>query len=222
MDQSTAYHLELLGINPSTVPPGTVSLLSLDQLTSLGGDTASWASRPYNSPALAYEVETIKSRHVGLVLRNLYSDDRRSLKMDAPEQNLALWHNLTPSLPIVWSSGVALLVEGPKDARFLFSYGLPALAYLGSLPSPSHWDDLLLFCKAVMWLPDKDPFQLRVQKRRQESLLSAKLKGLIVWQVDLHAKDPAALVGNYDEIFALKSRYDELVTVVGGGYKCGQ
>lgn len=221
MDPATESVIASLGIDPATVPPGTVKLLHRPEMAAMGGRIESWSSHPNNREALAYEVETETRRHMGLVLRNLHrAKEKRSHLTEVNPTEEALWHNLTPSLPIIWEYGVAVLVEGPKDARVLYQYFIPSVAYLGPVPSPDHWTVMQRYAHTVIWIPDNEPMSFKTRQRRQQALESGKAKGLSIWEVKIPAKDAGELVKNHDELVKILRRVEEAAHLKGGGYKC--
>lgn len=221
MDPATESTLRSLGIEPLAVPKGVVRLLQRSDMDAMGGRISSWSSHPNNHLALAYEVETETRRHVGVVLRNLHLDrGRKSHLTEVNETEEALWHNFTPALPIIWSTGIAVLVEGPKDARILFEYAIPALAYLGQVPSPDHWEVVARYAHTVIWIPDNEVLTYKVRQRREQSHQSGKDRGLVVWEVKLPVKDAGELAGNHDELVKIQERVKQASLLRGGGYKC--
>jgi len=219
MDPATEAVIVSLGIDPATIPDGTVKLLERDAMKAAGGRIESWSSHPNNRKALAYEVETESTRHVGVVLRNLFFEkEKRSHLTEVSPTEEALWHNFTPALPIIWETGVAVMVEGPKDARVLFGYMIPAVAYLGPVPSPDHWDVISRYAHSVLWIPDNEPLSRIVRDRREESRQTGRSKGVYVWDVKLPCKDAGALAQNHDELVKIQQKVIQLSKLRGGGY----
>lgn len=221
MDEATAQQLAKYGINSETVPEGTVKLLPRFQLLSLGGDVAKWAMRPNNDWAVAYEIETEEKRAVGLVLRNLHPKKPEAAHHTVTtEEILPLWHNWTPALPHIWKTGTAVLVEGPKDARVLHSFDIPALAYLGSAPSTDHLKTLQRYAHTIVWIPDNEPLTYQVKVRREQVLEIAKSLGLCVRLPKIPAKDAGELVLKApQEIPKLRQKIQEISSLAGGGYR---
>jgi len=160
MDGLAESEFRRLGIDPDTIPMGTASLVKADQYKAFGGRAFAWSINSQNDPAIAYEVETEHQRGVGVILRNLWPRSRGGahLMLKPPEIDVPTWHNFSSAISHIWSSGIALLVEGPKDARVLWSNGIfPVVAYLGQAPSTKHLTCLRRYTKTILWYPDNDP-----------------------------------------------------------------
>lgn len=221
VDAQTAEVLTDLGIKIDTVPSGTVRLLQRWEIFEIGSAAKAWATSLDNAPALAYEIETETMRHVGLLLRNLYLDkSRRSMHVEAPTVREALWHDFSTALPQIWRSAVAVLVEGPKDAKVLFSYGIPAIAYLTGEPSQEHIKVLVRYAKALVWVPDSDLFERNYVKGKKRERVIALFKkyGFLYRVVKIPVGDPADLAGNFGEIKKLLDLVEQTSILVGGGY----
>jgi hypothetical protein len=219
MDDPTKEVLLDFGIDPLTTPPGTVRLLSAAEFKHLGQRAFIWSLNPNNSQALAYEIETEHERHVGIVLRNLHSDKERAAHLTLVNGPGPFWHNFTPSLDWVWETGVAVLVEGPKDARFLYSHQIPAMAYLGAAPSTNHLRVLGRYTHTVIWIPDNEPLTREVVARRKQVMANATKQGLNIRQFRIPVKDPAELIRRPDYVPTLKSQVEEAAILSGGGWR---
>lgn len=220
MDVSTANELQRFGIDPTTVPEGTVSLLSAGQYRGINVDTRVFAQNPLNAKVLAYEVETEHKRAEGLVLRNLFSSKETKAHLTVTESSPPLWHNFTPALPRIWETGVVVLVEGPKDARVLWSLGvLNVVAYLSSVPSRKHLKCLSRYASVIVWVPDNDPVSKEKSSREMRTEKEATKQGLWLRKVSLrYAKDPGDLgLEKYmEEREMLVERLLEMTETLGG------
>jgi len=223
MDQATAEYFESLNIPPDSIPEGTVKLLGYMQYLNLKPpESTRWASHEDNQQALVYEIETEHKRAQGLILRNLYSGERRA-QLTITKTEGPFWHNWTPALPHMWATGVAVLVEGSKDARAGYAYGLPqTVAYLGQAPSQRHLKQIRRYCHTMVWVPDAEVLQPEVKARREQVERSAAKMGLLVRKVHIPKKDFGDLALYMpDEFEPIREIVREASLLGGGGYKCG-
>lgn len=213
MDSETAKVIRSLGIEPNTVPPGQVKLLGFKEVFSLGGEAEEWAKDNRNIPALAYAIDDEHKSPVGVVLRNLQKGiGKRHLTVAKGEG--PFWHNLHCALPAFYESGVATLVEGPKDARVLWSNGIPAAAYLGPVPGGEYLRVIKRYCDVILWIPDVDPETHILMRRKAEVHQQAKDLSIILVEYKIEAKDPAELVGNPTAFEEIQTRIEELSRLV--------
>lgn len=223
MDDRTAEVLVEYGINPSTVPQGTVKLLTANEYKNLGKDALLWAQHPQNDPAMAYEIETEHQRAAGLVLRNLHPRSQSNVRphLTLFQHDVPFWHNWTPALPLMWETGVVALVEGPKDARVMYSEGIRnVLAYLGPVPSIEHLKVLRRYVHTIVWFPDNEVLDPETASRRDFVLRKAQEFGLSVRHPKLPAKDPGVLVLQRPRYFdEIRKTLQEIIALAGGGYK---
>lgn len=214
--------LEKLRIDPETLPKGTMALLESSRYSSLCADARRWGSRAENRLALAYEIESEHRRGVGVLLRNLYDDHRKSHCDAIPEENTSppYFHNLSPSLPACWKTGIAVLCEGPKDARCLWSLGIPAIAYLGRSPTRAHLNCLSRYSSAIFWIPDsdvlnpRDPQASEVRDRVGNNCRSLGIQ-LRTVSLPVGCKDPALLAKEERWIETIRGCYRNFVRTVG-------
>lgn len=221
MDLETQEILLDLGIDPKTVPDGTVKLLEAADYRFLSERAVSWAKSPFNQKALAYEIETEHKRHAGIVLRNLYKEKEHKAHLTiVPEgQEGPFWHNWTPALDQIWETGIATLVEGPKDARMLHSLGIHALAYLGQAPSAAHLKTLVRYAHTILWIPDNESLTPETEKRRKlVELIAAKI-GLRLRKFKRPNKDAGDLIKDPKQIPILIKDWKETVNLSQGGFR---
>jgi len=220
MTEETIQALVELGINPATVPKGAVKFLWAQEYRHINEETKRWASTPLNNRALAYEIETEHQRHVGILLRNLHKEKPLSAHLAVVPKEGTYWHNFSPALEHVWKTGVAVLVEGPKDARVLASYGVSqAMAYLGSAPSKAHLETISRYARALVWIPDNEPLDPAVVARRKWVEKAAKAFGLHLRIPKLPVKDPAMLAFEHSDCLQqLLKTVEETSKLLGGGY----
>lgn len=205
----TQEELLKLGIEPSTVPPNQVKLLEASSFIHLSKKAFHWGSNPDNKLALAYCIDDEDKAFVGLVLRNLHGGAKRS-SITVTTSKKALWHNLHPCLKEFYETGLAVLVEGPKDARVLWSNGIKATAYLGSQPSYDHLSVMKKYVNAILWIPDNDPPSREVQARKKKVLEEASSLGLLISELKIPEKDPAELVKSPVWFEKIKNRLEEI------------
>jgi hypothetical protein len=208
-----------LGIDGSTCPPGTVRLLKAEEYRHFDDVTFKWSLNPNNDRALAYEIETEHKRGVGVILRNLHREKAKKGHRTVVTVEPPLWHNFSPSLPKIWETGVAVLVEGPKDARVLHQEGIQAVAYLGAAPTSKHLKIMARYASVIIWIPDNEPLDPAVVRRREQVMEFATQHKLIMRQIKLPCKDAGELVDHPDYIPVLKSLVEEASLFNGGGYK---
>jgi hypothetical protein len=209
METQLQQILEGLGINPRSMPPGQVNLLDRRQIHSLGGKAIPWAKDPLNSPALAYAIDDEHRTPVGMVLRNLHSGPDRS-HLTIVEGKGPFFHNLHCSLPVFYDTGVAVLVEGPKDARVLWTNGIPAAAYLGPAPGKEHLKVLNRYVDVILWIPDSDPYSFEVENRKKKVHQIAESIGINLIEFKIPEKDPAELIKNPSWFGKISARTEEL------------
>lgn len=213
MDEATKKVIKDLGIDPATVPPNQVRLLNAKEISSLGKEAEEWAKDTRNIPALAYSIDDEFKAPVGLVLRNLQKGaDKRHLTVSKGEG--PFWHNLHCSLPAFYESGIAVLVEGPKDARVLWSNGIPAAAYLGPAPGSEYLRVIKRYADVVLWIPDVDPETRILRNRKQQVHDQAKQLGLLLVEYKIEAKDPAELVDHPEGFTRILERVSELAGLI--------
>jgi len=218
MDDSTCQALRNLGIDPQTVPEGEVRLVNGLQIqANLGQKAAEWARDLANTPALAYRVETEHNRKAGVVLRNLHQGPQRAhLTVTAgPGPH---WHNLHVALPDIYKTGLAVIVEGPKDARALWANGVAVIAYLGPAPGKGHLKTIRRYAGTVVWLPDNDqapdpdveekddPKERKIQRVQR----AAEEIGINLMTPKYSAKDPAELAKDPIQLAKLLGKIDEI------------
>lgn len=222
MDDYTKEVLEDLGMDVDKVPEGVVKVLESSQYRGINKETFKWSLKLQNKTALAYEVETEEKRMAGLVLRNLFLEkpDRAHLFVVLAENEKGpFWHNFTPAIEQIWKTGVVVLVEGPKDARVLYQYDIPVMAYLGAVPTKEHFKVLYKYAHTVLWIPDVDlPLLDIVKRRRLRVEKEAKEVGLFIQRHIILAKDPAELVDKSDEIKKIQKIVENLSLLRGRGY----
>lgn len=213
MDTRTRETLLGLGIIPETVPPGSMRFLNWRALQSLGEkshDCRQWIRNPNNREAIGYSVDSEHKPCVGVVLRNLHTGLKKDHKAITPDIS-PLWHNFIHALPQVYKLGVAVLCEGPKDARVLASAGIPAIACLGVIPSHEHLRVIRRYAGTVLWIGDQDQVD---DGRAEIRLLRAKRQsrelGIGFYTYRISAKDPAELAGNTEELQRIRDRMLEL------------
>ncbi len=227
IDADTALVLRGYGINPDLVPDGTVRLLSAAVYGNINERTQKWVKSIHNLSALAYELETEAKRGAGVLLRNMFSDKERASRTTVATGDGPFWHNWSPSLPEVWRTGVAVLVEGPKDARVCWQYGIPAIAYLGGVPSREQFRIISKYATTVVWVPDQEDLLPQVASARRKvsdtaSSFGILLKNFVMRKPTTGGKvDPGDLVKMPDEVSRLQMFYRETVLIAGGGYRVG-
>lgn len=225
MDEATREVLEDFGIIPASCPDGTVRVIPKAQYMFLKTpESLYFSDDPMNKEVIAYEIENEHQRGVGLVLRNFYPRDRggRHLTIIPSGTQGPFWHNFTPALELTWKMGVAVLVEGPKDARVLFGYDVPAMAYLGAAPKKSHLRCIRRYAHSVIWIPDNDPVLTpEVEELRGAVIGDAKKYGISLYHVKIGVKDPGDLAKKPSEIHKIKQRVQEVSLTGGGGYVGG-
>ena len=218
MDVKTSEVLSSLGIDPSSCPTGTVKLLDSSEYKHFNEEVFKWSLNIYNRQVLAYEIESEHKRGVGLILRNLFSEKSRASHRTVVSVEPPLWHNFTPALPLVWKLGVVVLVEGPKDARFLHQFGIPTVAYLGSAPSIKHIRSIHRYAKVILWIPDNEPLDESVKRRRNQVIETSLKLNITLRQIKLPCKDAGELKNHLDYIPKLKDLVEESSLLVGGGF----
>jgi hypothetical protein len=163
-----------------------------------------WARHPDNDPVVVWEVEREHHRGAGVILRNLHGGARRAhltlLEADVTEG--PYFHNLHPALPGIWGTRVVVACEGPRDARVLHQAGVPAVAYLGQVPTEAWWRVLRRYAAAVVWVPDNDIHtDPRTRERRAEVPWRVTALGLGFRTLTLRGvKDPGELVDHPGEL----------------------
>jgi DNA primase len=209
VDDRTRGVLEGLGVDPEGVPPGSVKVLGERELGCLGKTVASWMKAPQNREALAYAIDTEHESHIGLVLRNLFMDEKKS-HCQIVKKRGTNWFNLHNALPEFYKLGVGVLVEGPKDALVLQSHGVPTVACLGVVPTSGHLKTLVRYMKAVLWIRDNDPPSIQADLRVRDTHQKAQKLGLNLISFPIPGKDPAELY-KYPEYFTkISGRIQEL------------
>jgi len=194
-----------VGLRFEHTPPDAVNLLRKEEVLLLPEPAPAFATDPKNTPCLAYPIETEHQPKVGLILRNLLQGkDRRHLDVIFPEflpNNQALFYGLHSNLTEIYQTSSVILVEGPKDALQLISYGLPAVAYLTSNPSPDQIRILRRYATRVFWIPDNEELQTTRRAAREKArALMSQFFSLKVHQLT-QVKDPADLFKCPEELF---------------------
>lgn len=216
MDDSTKSILINLGLDPDRIPPNTVGVLQKEQVQQLSKSAHEWASNPYNTPCLAFLVETEHESSFGLVLRNLYRDERKAHLTVVKSSGVPIWHNLHAVLPQVYDLQTIVLVEGPKDARALYQYGVPAAAYLGASPRVGQLRTATRYAKTVIWIPDQ--FTDTVENKRLLRSTRESLNGHVkTWiEVSLHIKDPGELPQHSVERLRVLNQIESIIKISSG------
>lgn len=212
MDAKTREILEGLGIPPATVPSGSVKFLGWKELRALGErsrDCRLWTINHDNREAIAYSVDHEHKPCVGIVLRNLFSGQRKDHKALTPDLK-PLWHNFHNALPQVYKLGVAVLVEGPKDARVLASADIPVIATLMAIPSHEHLRTIRRYAGTILWIGDRDVPDERVEIRLLRARRQSRELGLDFMEFKIPVKDPALLAGNIEWLSKIRDRVLEL------------
>jgi len=220
-DPNTREVLDGFGIDPDKTPQGSVKYLRRDQYQALSMETFKWSMYPENDNVIAYAIDNEQKPGVGLVLRNLHRGKEKAKHLTEVPKDVQgpYWHNFHFSLETVWQTGVVVLVEGPKDARFLAQYGIPTWGYLGGVPSTEHLNCTQKYVHTAIWIPDNDNMTYEVKRRREDVQKSAERIGLRLRRLTINAKDPAELKGNIPEIRKILSSYQLACRLGGGGYK---
>jgi hypothetical protein len=209
MDETLKSILTDLGIDSGKCPENEVKLLNQSQIISLGGRATDWGKSIRNHPCLAYRVDSEFDSPVGLALRNLVKGEGKSsilvYKGEGP-----FWHNLSKTLEVFYKTNLAVLVEGPKDARVLWNKDIPAAAYLGSSPSYKQLLTISHYVDNILWIPDNDPPSRERDKRISETYKNCSKLNLKLIEYSLEVKDPAELAFSESEFQRLEKRYLEL------------
>jgi hypothetical protein len=213
MDLETAKIISELGIDPATVPNGQVKLLNYAQIKSIGGKAEAWVRSPKNYPALAYSVDDEHNSPVGILLRNLHKGKDRSHIMVSRGPG-PFWHNLHCSLPTFYDTGITILVEGPKDARVLWSNGIPAAAYLGPAPGDQHLRVIKRYSDVILWIPDMDQSTPELLRRKAKVHENAKSLELLLVEYRIPEKDPAELINSPYWFDCIRARSEELRNLI--------
>jgi hypothetical protein len=213
VDARTYQALRGLGIQPETVPPGSVRFLGWEELRSLGEksrDCRLWIISPNNREAIAYSVDHEHKPCVGIILRNLFSGAKKDHKAITSDLS-PLWHNFHHALPRVYKLGVCVLCEGPKDAMVLASADIPAIAVLGVIPSHEHLRVIRRYAGLVLWIGDRDVVDDgRAEIRLIRAKRQARELGLGFMDFKIPVKDPAMLAGNQEWLGRIRDRVIEL------------
>jgi hypothetical protein len=212
VDHRTSQILIRLGIPPETVPPGSVKFFGYEELRKLAEksrDCRNWLYNPDNHEAIVYAVDHEHKRAAGIALRNLHSGPKKSHKIIAPDIK-PLWHNLWNALPRVYQTSVATLVEGPKDALVLNSFGVPAIACLTAIPYQDHLRVLRRYAQIVLWIGDRDPPDEKAELRKAKARRQSRELGLKFIEFPIMAKDPGELAGNVEWLTKIRDRVEEL------------
>lgn len=209
MDEATEKVVISLGMDPSSIPVGSVKLLNASEISRLGNRALSWSRDPNNTPALAYAIDNEFETHVGVILRNLHPGKLKA-HLTITRGNGPFWHSFVDALPAFYDSGVAVLVEGPKDARILWSYRIAAAAYLGSSLGKSHLKVVRRYVSVALWIPDCDPPTKENQERKRSVKYAADEMGLRLVEFPIPLKDPADLVNEPSWFERITERIEEL------------
>lgn len=218
MDTQTYQELEKLGIDGNKVPEGEVKFLTKDLYCDISEDTQKWVKMPQNDKALAYRIETEVNPSAGILLRNLYTSKKESSRLTVTNGDGPYWHNFRNGLKLAWEMGVAVIVEGPKDARFLYQYDIPAIAYLGANPGKAHISILSKYLNNVIWIPDNEDLQYQVKEARKKALEEFERNKVRVTTIKIAAKDAGELKGNNSEIKRIQKIVKDISKMSGSGY----
>lgn len=200
-----------LGINPKSVPPGKVNLLNNQQISSLGETAKKWSLRPENHEALAYSLED-EFKVQGLVLRNLIKSGPAKAHLTVTNNEGPMWHGLLENLRTLYKNKLAVICEGPKDARVLISNGVPAAAYLTSVPSKGHLKVIKRYVNGIIWFPDQDYLTKEVRDRKDRVYQTCKEMNLKLYEHKIPAKDPGELAKNPEFLKRIREQWEELVS----------
>jgi hypothetical protein len=207
MDTEMRRVLRNIGIDPNSVPPGSVKLLTFEEIASLGERLLIWARNSNNVPALAYAVETEHNPFTGLLLRNLQNDpSRKSIQMVTKGEG-PFWHNFHFALPTIYDKGVIVLVEGPKDAQ----NDIPAVAYLGISPGHDHLKVIKRYADVILWIPDNDETNREGPRKRKVYSAAAEMNLKLV-EFAIPTKDAGDLARDRAWLERIKSRVNELAS----------
>ena len=138
------------------VPPDSISLVKDFEYRNLSPQISRWASKENNHEALCYRVETEFEEYNGIILRNLKSGKLRDQTLMKSDKGPACFSFLHCNLPAFWETGVAVIVEGPKDALPFTANGIPTTAYLGITPTRKHLRVLRRYVKNLILVGDNE------------------------------------------------------------------
>jgi hypothetical protein len=208
MDASTSAILNQLGICSTTVPAGSVRLLGKPELNSLGERSRRWSRSPWNQRALAYAIDTEHDSPVGVALRNLYFGEHKDHLLVARGDG-PFWFGFHRNLSSMYTAGIGVFVEGPKDALVLETQNIPAIAFLGVAPTREHLRIITRYLRAMVWIRDNDLPDVYSDRRAEQTRRAARSEGLQLIEMTIPAKDPAELVRQPEYFDVIRGRVRE-------------